>query len=312
MTIEVAAMKPNNEIDNSAAITGLSIAGFAYAKGKANSSNGQGVTSNTAANAVSMTGNSPGLKVTQAFLALFLVSVIAVALPVIGVNSHESWDFLPNIVRWTIGNWLVVLILIVLAVVVMIGAGIAALVSLPVFTGVKMKARVYGINSDEAKQAGKMKTNLFSGLAFAAIIAPLFLTIAYPLFIVQNAFECLRVLKGALTGKPVAFRGDSGRYYDRMRKAYAQWLAMGMSREDADRELRKACEGMFTGQHEKIDETSWNNGYREQLLSQMISRHGPIDAYVGKVSATGNVVTKDSLAGKGKDKDGVSKKYSAI
>jgi hypothetical protein len=96
--------------------------------------------------------------------------------------------------------------------------------------------------------------------------------------------------------------------------AYAQMLANGASKAEAENMLREACEGMFTASNEKISTIKWNSGAREQILATMIRRHGPIEAYVGKVTALGSAIStkKDDLRGYGKDRDGISRKYSAL
>jgi len=299
-------MKPKRPVDNSAAKTVLGGVGAAMYNQKQRTE-GQ---SSSAAKVAGVVSAERGLAVTQGMVAMILTGLFFVGLSLISIGVNEWWDA-PRFLQATIGNWFVLLILLVVTSLALVGIGVAMFVTLPRFIDVKMRARIYDINESAAKSAGIAPKNPIAGLIYTAIISAGFFTLVYPLFLLQNVYEVFRVINGLAKGKSVSLRGDSGIYYDRMRKAYAQLLAGGYSRQDAEDMLREASLGMFTDKKSRISLSEWKNGMRDQVLATMIQRHGPVDAYVGKISATG-MKAGESTANEEKSKDGIACKYTAV
>lgn len=303
-------MKPKRPIDNSAAFTTLAGVGAAM-RNRQRATEGQ---EGAAAKATALGQNAKGLDITKYALAGILSMTFFIFLPWLSwsVNDYNGWIDAPSFISATLGNWLIAILLMLFGSLACVGMACALFANIPRFVGVKMRARVYDMGSIYAASAGTVTPNPAINLIYTAIMAPLFFALVYPFFLLQNVYEVFRVTGGMLTGKSVSFRGDSGRFYDRMRKTYAQMLAAGATRGEAQDMLRQASIGMFTARDADIPLSSWLSGTREQVLDQMIQRHGPIEHYVGKVSPLGSKMTGENTSNLKKNKDGIPDKYTAF
>lgn len=297
-------MEPRRPIDHGPAITVLT---GAAATARNYGGNSQGQKAADYSNAIK---SEPGLDVTRGIFSMIMVAALLIGLAVTAI-SLEKWGA-PAFLQATLGNWFVVLILLIFGALSFVGIGVGIYITLPHLIGVKMRARFYGINSAEAYNAGSIYSSPpIVILLYTAVAAPLFFTLVYPFFLIQNVFEIFRVTIGTLKGQSISLRGDSGIYYDRMRKEYAKLKALGASQSEAEDMLRKASLGMFTAKTKNIDLASWMNGERDRVLGTMIQRHGPVDAYVGKVTVTGEKAGV-STNPKDRNQDGIARKYSAF
>lgn len=172
------------------------------------------------------------------------------------------------------------------------------------YSAIRLRCRLWPVAKPDINAGSTIAGNV---LADALLVAPVklaFFAVLIPLWTIGSALEILRVIARSAAGKRnVAYRGDQGKYYDRVRREYAKrYAAEG---ENAAMEyLRLAYSGLLTPIGHEIPKNLWVNGGYKKWLAPMIERHGPVNQYcTGK---PGNVAPNVDSGGK------LPEKYSAI
>ncbi|ABM21127.1 hypothetical protein [Marinobacter nauticus] len=172
------------------------------------------------------------------------------------------------------------------------------------YSAVRLRARLWPVTKPDVNAGTTVTGNVLTDAIFVAPIKLALFAILIPLWTIGAALEVLRVISLSAKGnKHVAYRGDEGKYYDRVRKEYAKrYSANG---EGAALEyLRLAYSGLLTPIGEEIPPKGWSNGGYKQWLAPMIERHGPVNQYCA--GRPGTATTEVDSGGK------LPEKYSAI
>lgn len=160
---------------------------------------------------------------------------------------------------------------------VSLGIGFTLWFQLPQYASLKLRARWWPVeeNMRERQRAGCGV--LGNPLADAIFTTPFYLAgiaFALPFWILGMVFEILR----AMFVPGAHYRGDQGKYYDKVRKEYAvQWSKYG--EYDANKWLREAYGGLLSEPGTIIPWELWANRKYRALLAPMIERHGPVNKY---------------------------------
>lgn len=198
------------------------------------------------------------------FITVFLYAAVIGGLYWLKVNNPQLSGFLGIMVM--IGG-----------VGVSLGIGFTFWFQLPQYASLKLRARWWPVEERmrERQRAGCVV--LGSPLADVVFTTPFYLigiAIALPFWVLGMIFEILRTMF-----VPNAhYRGDEGKYFDKVRKQYAvQWRKYG--ERHAHEWLRQAYSGLLSEPGTIIPWNAWSNGKHNALLAPMIERHGPIKKY---------------------------------
>ncbi len=180
---------------------------------------------------------------------------------------------IPGVIVWSVGAF---------------AYSIALVFSSFTYLAMKLKCRLYPVDEPNHTYGLSVTGNPLVDAIFITPFRLALYLIMLPFILVGSVLEVLRVILLNLAGKDhVSYRGDQGKYYEKVRKHYAKvYHQSGVTA--AKDYLRMAYSGMLTPLGEEIPRSMWTNAHIEQWLAPMIHRHGPIDKYCH--GAPGNAV----------------------
>lgn len=156
---------------------------------------------------------------------------------------------------------------------------IAVVFSLSTYTAMKLKCRLYLVDDPDPTYGLSVTGNPLMDAIFITPFRLALLLLMIPFLIVGSIFEILRVIALNIAGKKnISYRGDQGKYYDKVRRHYAQ-VYSSSGAVAAKEYLRMAYSGMLTPLGKEIPSSLWTYAHIQDWLAPMIQRHGPIDKY---------------------------------
>jgi len=176
------------------------------------------------------------------------------------------------------------------------------------YVPVRLRARVYSVTEPDIRAGSQLTAHPLTELFLVIPFKVLALILVAPFWIIGSVFEVLRIVLFGLFSKHISYRGDQGKYYNRVRKQYARvYETQGVVA--AKEYLRMAYSGLLTPIGTEIPKESFANDGYKVWLAPMIKRHGPVDKYVkGPAGAPKEVLRSMSNQGTAK----VNPKYDAI
>ena len=171
---------------------------------------------------------------------------------------------IPGVIIWSVGGF---------------AYSIALVFSLFTYLAMKLKLRLYPVDEPNPTYGLSVTGNPLMDAIFITPFRLALFVIMIPFLLIGSVLEMARVIGLTFAGKEYAsYRGDQGKYYEKVRKHYAKvYSSAGVVA--AKDYLRMAYSGMLTPLGEEIPRSMWTNAHIEQWLAPMIERHGPIDKY---------------------------------
>lgn len=216
------------------------------------------------------------------FIIAGLLFFVGVPLLIDHFGQEHKWVAtlaLPGIIVWCVGAF---------------AYSIAFIFASSTYLAMKLKCRLYPVDEPNHTYGLSVTGNPLVDAIFITPFRLALYLIMLPFILVGSVLEVLRVILLNLAGKDhVSYRGDQGKYYEKVRKHYAKvYHQSGVAA--AKDYLRMAYSGMLTPLGEEIPPSMWTNAHIEQWLAPMIHRHGPIDKYChgapgNAVNAPGNI-----------------------
>ena len=169
-----------------------------------------------------------------------------------------------------------------------LGVAMALAIQFGPYSSLRMRCRFWPVEEPNVS-AGASPTGVL--LLDILLVTPFklaaFLIIA-PFLVLGMVWEIIRVFFLNLAGKKhVSYRGDEGKYYEKVRKEYAKhYHKAGVAA--ANEYLRMAYSGLLTPIGVMIPENEWNGGQHETWLAPMIERHGPVTKYCTGTPGSGS------------------------
>lgn len=161
-----------------------------------------------------------------------------------------------------------------------LGYSFSVIINSYTYTAMRLKCRLYPVGKPSPtyglSETGHPLGDILLILPFRLALVGLML----PFLFLGMVYEVLRVVLGNLIGKKnISYRGDAGKYYDKVRKHYARvYHDSGVA--EANEYLRLAFSGMITPLGKEIPSSEWSSAQkRNALLATFIRRHGPIEKY---------------------------------
>jgi len=185
------------------------------------------------------------------------------------------------------------LIFTIVGSVVAFGTAIALAFQFGPYSSLKFRTRFFPVDKPDPN-AGRSWTGSVLGDLF--LVTPfkllVFLLLA-PFLLLGMATEILRfILLSMANKKHISYRGDQGKYYDRVRKEYADhYHQNGVAA--ANEYLRIAYSGLLTPIGTLIPSNEWHHGKYKNWLAPMIERHGPVDKYCTGKAGSASVDPSD-------------------
>ncbi|ONF42490.1 hypothetical protein BTO32_14850 [Marinobacter lutaoensis] len=200
------------------------------------------------------------------------------------------------------------LILVIAGPFFLFAVGFATAMQMTSYVPIRFRARCIPVDEPNI-HAGQMLTgHPMTELLFVIPVKVIALLIMLPFWMLGSCLEVLRVIGLNLIGKKASYRGDQGKYYDKVRRQYAKvYHEKGVAA--AMEYLRLAYSGLLTPIGVEIPRDQWfGEGYK-RWLSPMIERHGPVDMYcTGEPGQSSEQLREMSRS----TSDKPDKKYDAI
>lgn len=147
------------------------------------------------------------------------------------------------------------------------------------YSAIKLRCRIYPVDKPDINAGQSLTGNVLTDAIFVAPVKLALFALIFPFWVLTTMGEVIRVIGMIASGKPYAsFRGDQGKYYDRVREEYAKRFSTAGEFAAIDY-LRIAYSGLLSPVGQEIPRKPWHNGAYKEWLSPMIERHGPIDLY---------------------------------
>ncbi|ARM86206.1 hypothetical protein [Marinobacter salarius] len=176
------------------------------------------------------------------------------------------------------------------------------------YVPVRLRARLYSVAEPKTHAGTQITSHPMIELLCVIPFKVAALLIITPFWLVGSMLEVLRVTLLGLFSKHTSYRGDQGKYYDRVRKHYAKvYVDEGLAA--AQDYLRIAYSGLLTPIGVEIPREAWTGEAYKEWLAPMIRRHGPVTKYAKGAAGTPTGVLR-AMSNQGTDK--VKAKYDAI
>ena len=208
-------------------------------------------------------------------------------------------------------SWGLVLgtLFLIVGSVVGFGLGLALLLQLDRYSALRMRCRLWGVDEPNPNAGRSSTGHPLTDLLLVTPFKLAWFAIMAPFFALSMIMEIIRVTLLNLVGKKhVSYRGDQGKYYERVRKEYAKYFDQ-KGVEAANEYLRIAYSGLLSPIGTEIPKAEWQFGRHEQWLAKMIERHGPVTKYCS--GKPGSVIAKPADTRPTADAK-VPDKYSAL
>ena len=178
-------------------------------------------------------------------------------------------------------SWGLVLGMLFLIVgsVVAFGTALALLLQFGRYGSLRMRCRLWPVETPIPNAGYSVTGHPLTDTLFVTPFKVAMFLLMTPFLLLGMVGEVIRFVLLNMAGKKnISYRGDQGKYYEKVRKEYAKrYHQSGIGA--ANEYLRIAYCGLLTPIGSEIPSSKWDNGKYKEWLAPMINRHGPITKY---------------------------------